>query len=76
LESKFIAMTTIHPQFITDDKGNRISVVLPLEEYQAILEELDMADDIRLFDEAMKDDDGERIPFEEYVNMREKKNEM
>ena len=66
-------MQDIHPQFITDSEGNRISVVLPMEEYKALLEELDMADDVRLYDEAKKNDDGERIPFSDYVKNREGK---
>lgn len=68
-------MQDIHPQFITDSEGNRISVVLPMEEYKALLEELDMADDIRLYDEAKKNDNGERILFLDYVKSREEKRE-
>lgn len=26
----------LHPQYITDETGNRISVVLPIEEYEAL----------------------------------------
>ncbi|MEO6130404.1 MAG: hypothetical protein ABIQ02_01055 [Saprospiraceae bacterium] len=66
-------MTDIHPQFITDAAGNRVSVVIPIKEYEALIEELEDQEDVRLFDEALKDDDGERISFEEYVKNREKK---
>jgi len=68
-------MQDIHPQFITDSEGNRISVVLPLKEYEALLEELDLADDIKLYDEARKNDDGERILFSDYIKNREEKSE-
>ena len=68
-------MQDIHPQFITDSEGNRISVVLPMEEYKALLEELDLADDVRLYDEARKNDDGERILFSDYIKSREEKSE-
>jgi hypothetical protein len=61
-------MQDIHPQFITDSEGNRISVVLPMEEYRALLEELDMADDIRLYDEA-KASNEPSIPLEEALKM-------
>ncbi len=41
------------PQYITDNKGNRVSVIIPLGEYQKIMEELEELEDIRLFDEAV-----------------------
>lgn len=31
----------LHPQYITDETGKRISVVLPIEEYQELLEDLE-----------------------------------
>jgi hypothetical protein len=68
-------MVPIHPHFITDADGNKISVILPLKEFEALLEELDEMEDIRLFDEAMKEDDGERILFSDYVREREKRKE-
>jgi len=58
------------PQYITDDKGKKLSVVLPIKEYQKILEELD---DIRLYDEAKKNDGGKRILFDDYLKKRKKK---
>jgi len=61
-------MQDIHPQFIIDAKGNKISVVLPMETYKALLEELDMADDIRLYDEA-KASNEPSIPLEEAIKM-------
>ena len=29
------------PQYITDDQGNRVSVVLPVDKYQELLEDLE-----------------------------------
>ncbi|MFZ1676087.1 MAG: hypothetical protein WAT91_02375 [Saprospiraceae bacterium] len=68
-------MITVHPQYITDAEGNKISVILPVKEFEALLEELDEMEDIRLYDEAMKEDDGERILLSDYIREREKKNE-
>ena len=31
-----------HPQYITDEQGNRVSVVLPVAEYEELLEEIDV----------------------------------
>ena len=42
----------ITPQYITDNKGKKVSVVLPIKEYQKIMEELEELEDIRLYDQA------------------------
>jgi len=68
-------MLPVHPQFITDAKGNKISVILPVKEFEALLEELEAIEDIRLYDEAKKEDDGEHILFTDYVRDRDNKNE-
>ncbi|MGB4849380.1 MAG: hypothetical protein WBP41_15755 [Saprospiraceae bacterium] len=68
-------MITVHPQYITDAEGNKISVILPVKEFEALLEELDEMEDIRLYDEAMKENDGERILWSDYLRERKKKNE-
>ncbi|HLV24134.1 MAG TPA: hypothetical protein VKY36_05080 [Moheibacter sp.] len=66
-------MLTESPTFITDKKGKKISVILSIEEYERILEELDELDDIRLYDEAKSEDDGERIPIYEAFKIIEAK---
>ena len=43
----------MNPQYITDSEGKKLSVVLPIKEYQKILEDLEELDDLRLYDEAM-----------------------
>ena len=65
-------MKTIHPQYITDDTGKKISVVLPIEEYHTILEELEELEDIRLYDE-VKGSDEPSIPINEAFKMIEAK---
>lgn len=65
-------MKTIHPQYITDDTGKKISVVLPIEEYHTILEELEELVDIRLYDE-VKSSDEPSIPIDEAFKMIEAK---
>lgn len=32
---------TLHPQYITDENGHRVSVVLPISEYEELLEDLE-----------------------------------
>jgi PHD/YefM family antitoxin component YafN of YafNO toxin-antitoxin module len=58
-------------QFITDEKGNKISIVIPLKEYSRILEELEELNDIRMFDE-VKERKEKSLPLEEYLNQRQK----
>lgn len=65
-------MTALHPQYITDTAGKKL-VVLPLIEYDSMIEELEELDDIRLFDKAKKEDDGERILFSDYLKNRNAK---
>ena len=65
-------MEAIHPQYITDKDGKKVSVVIPLAEYEQILDELEELDDIRLYDEA-KNDKEPSISFDEYVKKRRAK---
>lgn len=61
---------TLHPQFITDQKGRKMSVVLSVKEYQKVLEELEELEDNQLYEEAKKKDDGTRILFSDYLKQR------
>ena len=65
-------MRTINPHFITDDKGQKVSVVLSIEEYNNILEELDELEDLRLYDDA-KSSDEPSIPIDEAFEIVEAK---
>lgn len=49
-------MLSVHPQYITDDKGKKLSVVLPIAEFKSIMEELEELEDIRLYDDAKASD--------------------
>ncbi len=42
-------MTT---QFITDKDGKKIAVILPIKDYNKMIEDLEDIEDVRLFDEA------------------------
>ena len=49
--------TRINPQFIIDNTGKKISVVLPMKDFRTIMEELDELEDVRLYDDAKKSDE-------------------
>jgi len=65
-------MLTLHPQYIKDTAGKSL-VVLPQNEFDILLEELEELEDIRLYDEAKKNDTGERIPMEDAFKVIEAK---
>lgn len=57
-------MLDLHPQFVVNPRGKEIAVLLPLHEYEQLLEELEMQDDVRAADGAKAK--GETpIPLEE-----------
>lgn len=59
-------MIPIHPQYITNVHDERTAVVLPLAEWNRILEELEELDDIRAYD-AAKRGNSEAVPFDTAV---------
>lgn len=67
-------MITVHPQYIKDADGNKTLVVLPSKEFDTIMEELEELEDIKLYDEAKKEDTGDRILFSDYLKSRKNKN--
>ena len=66
-------MLAIHPQFIKDANGNKLFVILPAKDFESLMEELDDREDVHLYDEAIKNDTGERISMEEAFKMIEAK---
>lgn len=65
-------MIPIKESFVTDDKGKKVAVLLPIKDYKKILEELDELEEIRLYDEVKKKKE-DSIPFEQYLAQRRKK---
>ena len=71
-------MLTISPQFITDSKGEKISVIIPIKEYEALMEELEDMEDERLYEEGLADYEP-TIPIEEafrIIEARRNNNEI
>ena len=65
-------MLTVTPQYIPDNTGKKISVVLPIKAFKAIIEELEELEDIKLYDEAKKSDEPS-IPIDDAFKMIEAK---
>ena len=47
-------MFDMHPQYVTDKKGKKVSVILPIKEFKTMIDELEELEDIRMYDEAKK----------------------
>lgn len=67
-------MITPREHYVVDDKGNRVSVVLDISDYQKLLEELEELESIRA-DDAAKASKDEAIPFEQAILEIEKRRE-
>jgi len=53
-------------RYIVDEKGNRVSVLLDIEDYRKLLEDLEELEAIRAYDGAKASGDA-GIPFEQAV---------
>jgi hypothetical protein len=58
--------------FITDGKGKKISAVLPIKQYQLLLEELEELEDIRAYDKA-KAKKEKPLPLRDAISQRRKR---
>lgn len=53
-------------QFVVDDRGNRTAVILPIEEFEELIDETEELEAIRSYDAAKSAND-EAVPFEQAV---------
>jgi PHD/YefM family antitoxin component YafN of YafNO toxin-antitoxin module len=60
-------MLNLHPEYVVDEKQGRKAVILPLSDWDRLLEELEELDDIRAYDEA-KADSQDAVPFAQAVH--------
>ena len=58
--------------YIVDEKGNRVGVLLDMDEYRSLLEDLEELESIRAFDAAKASND-EAVPFEQAIREIEQK---
>ena len=67
-------MITIHPQYFKDANGKKSLVILPVQEFDSLMEVMENSEDIKLYDEAKKENTGERILFSDHLKNRKQKN--
>lgn len=69
-------MKAIKPQYIEDKEGNKVAVLLPMEDYQKLLEMLEDIEDVQAYDLAKNSGD-EVIPFDQSIReIEEMKNDL
>lgn len=59
-------------QFITDDKGQKQAIILPIAQYEKLMEELEELEDIKLYDK-VKSNKEEYISFDDFLKSRKVK---
>lgn len=64
---------TLNPQFLTDKKGRKTAVQLSVKEYKYLIEELEMKEDIALYEKVKADKKENYIPLTAYLKKRKKK---
>jgi PHD/YefM family antitoxin component YafN of YafNO toxin-antitoxin module len=58
-------------QYVVDENGKHISVILPIEEYERMIEALEDLEDVRLYDEAkaaLQRGESEVVPLEQAMH--------
>ena len=66
------SLTIPKERYLTDEKGKKIAVIIDLEDYHKILEDLEELESIRAFDTA-KSSGEEIIPFDKVIDEIERK---
>ncbi len=59
-------MPALKERFLIDQQGNRLGVVIDIEDYRRVLEDLEELESIRAYDEAKASKD-EIIPFDQAI---------
>ena len=65
-------METVYRQYITDEQGKKLAAVLPIQDYQRMLDALEELEAIHLYDEA-KATQEPSLPMEEAFRIIETK---
>ena len=59
-------MITVHPEYVVDKDQKTKAVLVPTDEWEQIVSELEELDDIRAYDEAQSHV-ADKVPFEQAV---------
>jgi PHD/YefM family antitoxin component YafN of YafNO toxin-antitoxin module len=59
-------------QFVTDNSGKKIAVILSIKEYEKMMDELDELEDIKLYDEVKRKKESS-MPLDKYLKHRQRR---
>ena len=59
-------MIALHPEYVVDQKKHKKAVIIPFNEWENLISEIEELDDIRAYDIAKSEDDI-AIPFEQAI---------
>ncbi|MBW6499483.1 MAG: hypothetical protein K0B09_13930 [Bacteroidales bacterium] len=63
-------------QFITNDKGKRVSVILPIRDYNKMLDALEELEDIKAYDEARESGEDSVVAEEAFKMIESVRNDL
>lgn len=63
-------MLTINPKYITDQAGNKISVVISVKEFEELVGKIEELEDVKLYDQVKKSDETS-LPIDEAFDLIE-----
>jgi hypothetical protein len=66
-------MGALKQQYIEDNQGQKVAIILPIGEYNKMIEKVEEMEDISLYDR-VKAKNEESIPFDQYLKKRKSKN--
>jgi len=59
-------MLAIHPEYVVDENQKRTAVILPLSDWECVIDELEELSEIRAYDDA-KIGEQDSLPFDQAV---------
>jgi hypothetical protein len=65
-------MRSFQERFVVDEQGRRVAVLLDIDQYEKVLDELEELDSLRAFD-AAKNSGDETVPFEAIAASRDQR---
>lgn len=71
---KVFVMAIVNGNYVVDESGTRVGVILSIDEYRKLLEELEELEAIRAYD-AAKNSGDQPVPFEQAVRELEQERE-
>jgi hypothetical protein len=63
-------------QYVTDRKGRKVGVILPIRDYEKMLEQLEELEDIKVYDKAVEMNEEEISVQEAFQKLESKRHDL